>query len=200
MNVVGAGLPRTATRSLKAALESLLGGRCYHMHEVFEHPEDVSVWRAAARGDEPDWRTFPAECTATVDWPASAFWRELAEAHPDAVILLSTRRDATDWWESADATILPVARRTEWPEYEAWLAMFHDLLEREVGEHWDDQAALEAFYDRHNAAVRREVPGDRLVEWAPADGWEPICAALGLPVPAEPFPRLNAREEWGRDE
>jgi Sulfotransferase domain len=50
LKVVGAGLPRTATRSLKAALESLLGGRCYHMHEVFQHLEDVDVWRAAARG------------------------------------------------------------------------------------------------------------------------------------------------------
>ncbi|HKC78177.1 MAG TPA: sulfotransferase [Gaiellaceae bacterium] len=200
MRVVGAGLPRTATRSLKAALELLLGGRCYHMSEVFQHLEDVDVWRAATRGDEPDWGAFPDACVAAVDWPASVFWRELADAHPDAVILLSARRDATAWWESVDATILPVARKKEWPEYGDWLAMFHELLEREIGEGWDDQAAMEAFYERHNATVRREALAGRLVDWTATDGWEPICAALELPVPDEPFPHLNTREEWGRDE
>ena len=199
MRVVGAGLPRTATRSLKTALEQLLGGRCYHMSEVLEHLEDVDVWRAAARGDEPDWRTFPTDCVAAVDWPASIFWRELAAAHPDAVILLSTRRDATEWWESADATILPVARRNHWPDHENWLAMFHEQLERKIGTAWDSRAAAEAFYERHNAAVRVEAPPERLLDWTASDGWEPLCAALEVPVPDEPFPRTNTREEWNRE-
>jgi sulfotransferase family protein len=77
LRVVGAGLPRTATSSLKEALEQLLGGRCYHMHELFRHPEDLPAWRAAIGGEEPDWRVFPPDCVATLDWPASAFWREL---------------------------------------------------------------------------------------------------------------------------
>ena len=111
LRVVGAGLPRTATRSQKDALELLLGGRCYHMAEVFEHLEDVPTWRAAARGDEVDWSSFPPDCVAAVDWPASAFWRELADANPDAVILLSTRESAAKWWESADETIFPVLRK-----------------------------------------------------------------------------------------
>jgi hypothetical protein len=37
------------------------------MHEVFEHLEDVRVWRAAIRGEEPDWRRFPPDCVAAVD-------------------------------------------------------------------------------------------------------------------------------------
>jgi hypothetical protein len=95
LRVVGAGLPRTATRSLKQALERLLGGRCYHMPEVFQHLEDVPTWRAAIRGEEVDWSSFPPDCVAAVDWPASAFWRELAGANPDALIVLSTRDSAT---------------------------------------------------------------------------------------------------------
>jgi Sulfotransferase domain len=196
LRVVGAGLPRTATRSLKQALELLLGGRCYHMHEVFVHPEDVPAWRAAIRGDEPDWRTFPPDCVAAVDWPASAFWRELADASPDAVIVLSTRSSAAEWWESADATILPVLRKEGFPEYEDWLAMAKGLTAREIGEDWDDRAIAEAFYERHNAAVRRDAPPERLLEWRAADGWEPLCAALGVPVPDEPFPHTNTRAEW----
>jgi hypothetical protein len=198
LRVVGAGLPRTATRSLKEALELLLGGRCYHMAEVFAHLDDVPAWRAAIRGEQTDWRAFPPDSVAAVDWPASAFWRELADANPDAVIVLSTRASAAEWWESADATILPVLRKESYPEYEDWLAMARELMAREIGERWDDRAVAEAFYERHNATVRRDAPAERLLEWRAADGWEPLCGALQLPVPDEPFPHTNTRAEWNR--
>jgi Sulfotransferase domain len=196
LRVVGAGLPRTGTRSLRAALELLLGGTCYHMSEVFERPEDVDVWRAATRGEAPDWTAFPSDCVAAVDWPASIFWRELADAHPDAVILLSTRRDAKQWWESCDATIFPVARGDRPMEDENWLAMFHEHLRREMGEDWDDPGTAQAYYEHWNAAVRREASPDRLLDFQVSDGWEPLCAALGVPVPDEPFPHTNTRAEW----
>ena len=48
----------------------------------------------------------------------------------------------------------------------------------------------------HNDRVRAEVPKDRLVEWRPGDGWEPICNALGLAVPAAPFPHVNTTDEF----
>jgi hypothetical protein len=200
LRVVGAGLPRTATRSLKGALEQLLGDRCYHMSEVFQHLEDVPAWRAAIGGDETDWHSFPPDCVAAVDWPASAFWRELADANPEAVIVLSTREDAMQWWESCDATILPVLRKDSYPEYEDWLAMTKELIVREIGTGWDDAATAQAFYERHNERVRHEAPADRLLEWRAEDGWEPLCAALGVPVSTEPFPRVNTREEWRREE
>jgi hypothetical protein len=183
LRVVGAGLPRTATRSLKDALELLLGGRCYHMAEVFEHLEDVPTWRAAARGDEVDWRSFPRDCVAAVDWPASAFWRELSAANPEAVIVLSTRESAAKWWESADATVLPVLRNPVEPKHEEWQQMAHELFVREIGPEWDDAERAQEFYARHNAQVRREAPADRLLDWRAPDGWEPLCAALDLPVP-----------------
>lgn len=31
----------------------------------------------------------------------------------------------------------------------------------------------------------------------PNEGWEPLCDFLGVPVPAEPFPRINSRDELG---
>jgi hypothetical protein len=196
LRVVGAGLPRTGTRSLKDALELLLGGRCYHMAEVFRNLEDVPAWRAALRGDEVDWSSFPPDCVAAVDWPASAFWRELAAANPEALIVLSTRDSAAQWWESADATILPVLRQDSYPEYEDWLVLAKELPVREIGEDWDDRSVAEAFYERHNERVRREAPADRLLDWRAADGWEPLCRALDLPVPDEPFPHVNTRQEW----
>ena len=74
--------------------------------------------------------------------------------------------------------------------------MVHELLAREIGPDWDDAERAQAFYERHNAEVRREAPAHRLLDWQARDGWEPLCQALGLPVPDEPFPRVNTREEW----
>lgn len=53
-------------------------------------------------------------------------------------------------------------------------------------------AAVEAW----NADVRATAPADRLLVWQTGDGWEPICDALGLAVPDEPFPHTNTTEEF----
>jgi hypothetical protein len=166
------------------------------MAEVFQHLEDVPTWRAAARGDDVDWSSFPPDSVAAVDWPASAFWRELADANPDALILLSTRDSAAKWWESADETILPVLRKPVEPEHEEWQQMVLELAVREMGADWDDAENARAFYERHNEQVRREAPAGRLLDWQARDGWEPLCEALGVPAPDAPFPRINTREEW----
>jgi hypothetical protein len=71
-----------------------------------------------------------------------------------------------------------------------------ELLAREIGEEWDDRTVAEASYERHNERVLREVATDRLLDRRARDGWEPLCDALGLPVPEEPFPHTNTREEW----
>ena len=86
LRVVGAGLGRTGTHSLKLALEQLLGGPCYHMSELIEREDDTAVWAAAARGEDVDWARFLSGFAATVDWPACAFWEPIAAAHPDAVV------------------------------------------------------------------------------------------------------------------
>ena len=55
LRVVGAGLGRTGTNSLKVALERLLGGRCYHMFELIERPGDTEQWERAVSGDAVEW-------------------------------------------------------------------------------------------------------------------------------------------------
>lgn len=197
LRVVGAGLPRTGTASLKAALEHLLSGRCYHMREIPGHPFDLGEgWNHALAGDTRDWDQLLDGYVATLDWPASMFWRELSEANPAALVLLSVRDNAEVWWQSADQTVLPYARlslASDWTEGHN----FTDLLERFTGvKDWNDPTTLMQAYERHNAAVRQTVPPDRLLEWRPGDGWEPICDALDLPVPDIPFPWTNQRGDW----
>lgn len=104
LRIIGAGLGRTGTTSVKLALEELLGGRCYHMSEVRERPEDSDVWGDAYEGRLPNWEAFFDGYEAAVDWPSAPFWRELSVAFPDAPILLSVR-DADAWWKSVSNTI-----------------------------------------------------------------------------------------------
>jgi len=196
LRVVGAGMGRTATLSLKGALEQLLGGRCYHMAEVFANPDHASVWDAAYRGSPPDWDEFLEDYVACVDWPAVGFWRELSEQYPDAIILLSTR-DSRKWWESADATVLTAARQAkDAPPGNPFTSLVESMFGATLTLDLDNKDACVEAYERHNAHVRANAPKDRLVDWQPSDGWEPICAALNLPVPDEDFPHVNTKEDW----
>ena len=196
LRVVGAGLPRTGTSSLRQALEHLLGGTCCHMSELPGHPFNLGAgWGGALAGKQTDWQRLMVEYVAAVDWPASAFWRELHAAYPHALVLLSSRDSAQTWWESLNATVLPVARETLAPGWNDGRDLIM-LLERFTGTtQWDDPTVLMAAYERHNAAVRQAVPN--LLDWQAKDGWEPICGALNVPVPAMPFPHKNRREDWG---
>ena len=202
LRVVGAGLGRTGTHSLKIALERLLGSPCYHMVEVFKRPSDVATWTAAANGAHTDWHKLFDGYAAAVDWPAAAFWSQIAEAFPDAVILLSYR-DAEGWWKSANKTIFEGFRRrpqeapTQGPAMNpAFVSMITALFGKTFTPSFLDEAAAKAAFERHNEEVRKRAPRARLVEWQAKDGWGPLCAALGLPVPDEPFPVTNTTEEF----
>ena len=198
IRVVGAGLGRTGTQSLKLALEQLLGGTCYHMAELFDRPEDTALWHAAARGEAVDWEAFPAGVVATVDWPACAFWRELADAHPAALVLLSSRSSGEKWWDSFHNTIGATLSRPVPDGDPAWAARRSavlDILARFTPD-WADRDTAIAAYERHNAEVRAAVPAGRLIDWQAGDGWAPICARLGVEVPETEFPHTNTRDQF----
>ncbi|WAH43379.1 hypothetical protein NZD89_08310 [Alicyclobacillus fastidiosus] len=197
IKVIGAGLPRTGTRSLESAFTRLLNGRSYHMSVIPGHPFQLGEdWDGALAGQYPDWEKVFNGFTATVDWPGSMFWPELSEAYPDALVLLSVRSSADEWWHSFDETVLRVARMALAPDWTEGCGLI-DLLERFTGTaKWDDPEIMMSAYDRHNDAVRRSVPSDRLLEWRATEGWDPICRALHLPIPNVPFPWANGRNEW----
>jgi len=199
LRVVGAGLGRTGTTSLKSALELLLDGRCYHMLDVFQREDDIAVWQAAVRGEPVDWDVLLRDYAATMDWPACTFWRELSAANPDAFVLLSTRESPEKWWASMEKTIVPVSKRpipTDGSVMARQLAMMHELIRGRFTPEFDNPAAAMAAYARHNEDVRSSTPAGRLIEWAPGDGWSPICAALGLPEPDQPFPHENRSADY----
>ena len=104
MVVVGAGVGRTGTHSLKLAFEQLLGAPCHHMLEIMADPSQVPAWIDAIEGRPVDWSVMLARYRAIVDWPGGSFWPELSAAYPDALVLLSVR-DPESWYRSASNTI-----------------------------------------------------------------------------------------------
>jgi hypothetical protein len=208
VKVIGAGFGRTGTWSLKAALEVLGFGPCYHMTEVFAHPGHADFWSSAWRGEPVDWEGVLGGYEATVDWPACTFYEELMERHPEAKVLLSVR-DPEPWYESTRSTIYelsmllessPIARlifglisllvfggfaggRSSIVNDMIWQGTFDGRFE-------DKAYAIEVF-ERHNEEVKRRVPSERLLVYEVTEGWVPLCEFLGVPEPEETFPHLN---------
>lgn len=196
LRVIGAGFGRTGTYSLKVALEQLGFGPAYHMMEVFEHPEHIAVWQAAGEGKPVDWDRLFDGYQSAVDWPASAFYRELMDQYPDAKVIL-TVRDPERWHESGRNTIFPQPEQgpadDESPERREHGRMVHTIMWDGIfgGRVLDRAHAIEVF-NRHNRTVQEQVPSDRLLVYDISEGWEPLCAFLGVPVSEDQeFPRLN---------
>jgi hypothetical protein len=203
IKVIGAGLGRTGTLSLKLALEELGFGRCYHMTEVLAHREDARIWDAAARGEPVEWEALLRDCQATVDWPGCTFYEELMRRYPDAKVVL-TVRDPERWYESAYHTIYYVQQA-----FPRWITPFFPrmrdfrrMVDRLIwdgtfqGRFEDRPFAIEVF-NRHNDEVRGVVPPERLLVFEVREGWQPLCAFLGVPVPeGKPFPHRNDTAEF----
>jgi hypothetical protein len=194
LEVVGAGVGRTGTNSLKVALEQLLGEPCHHMYEIFVDPSQIPLWTDAIEGRPVDWSTMPMGYGALVDWPGASFWPELTEANPDALVLLSVR-DPEDWYKSASNTIFQVFDNAP-PEMMPWIESMRQLLGERFSNNLGDPGEMMTAFENHNDAVRRAIPAERLLEWSPGDGWDPICERLGLEVPDEPFPKTNDTNQW----
>jgi hypothetical protein len=201
LRVVGSGLGRTGTKSLKEALELLLGAPCYHMMECFPRADHPARWSAAMRGEPVDWDGLFDGFVATVDWPSAACWKELAAAYPDALVLHS-ERPAEEWFRSADRTIFEQFKRprSEWPApgENPWWDMAVTMFEEHFTPDFLSRDAAVAAVEAWNADVRATAPPDRLVVWRTGDGWGPLCDALAVPVPDEPFPFTNTTEQFRR--
>lgn len=194
LRVVGAGVGRTGTNSLKVALEALLGGPCHHMFEIVANPHQIPGWTDAIDGRDVDWHDLLDGYVAQVDWPGASFWPELSAANPEALVILSVR-DADAWYESASNTIFQVFDKMP-PELTPWFESVRGLLDVRFSADLENATAMKDAFERHNDAVRETVPAERLLEWTPTDGWDPLCERLGVPIPEQPFPLTNQTAEW----
>ena len=192
LKLIGAGLGRTGTLSLKFALEQIGFGPCYHMTEALLNPRAPELWLRAANGN-PDWEATFDGFASSVDFPGCTFWRELATFYPDAKVLLSVR-DPEQWFESTQATVfsepgvkmLEASPLREFMEKTTW---------RMFGGQLHDHDVMVSAFERHSAEVQRTIPSSRLLIYDVSQGWDPLCRFLEVPSPATPFPRANTRDE-----
>jgi len=193
LKVIGAGLGRTASFSLKFALEHLGLGPCHHMSEVFaDGRRQVPLWLDVI-GGRPDWDAVFTGFQSTTDYPACTYWRELAAHYPDAKVVLSVR-DPDSWFDSVSATIF-----SEGMQGSLAGSPVGDMMQGVIFDHFDgaitDRAYMTDWFTRRNQEVIDSLPPERLLVFSPKQGWEPLCAFLGVPVPDGPFPRVNSRDE-----
>ena len=197
LRVIGAGVGRTGTNSLRLALNQLGLGPCYHMYELLLNPPvNVSLWAAAVDG-RADWETIFRGYESAVDWPTAGFFQELNAAYPSAKFVL-TVRSPESWAESFSETIYKaIAMSDQVPEVmKPWFDMVVAVVRKTGFPFGLDVAGLAKAFVAHTEAVKAAVPPERLLIYQAKDGWGPLCAFLGVPAPAEPFPRTNDRSEF----
>jgi hypothetical protein len=200
LQIIGAGLGRTGTLSLKAALERLGYGRCYHMIEVLKAPERGRHWLGGSRTGTHDWDAIFRGYRSALDWPTAFHWRELVERYPDARVLLSLR-DADRWHDSMMNTLYPVMTADPPEQMPETLVDFHRamvelILEQTFQGRLADRTFAMRVFEEHNRAVVEAVPASRLLVYRPGDGWEPVCRFLDVPVPDDDFPHRNDTAEY----
>jgi hypothetical protein len=209
MKLLGVGFGRTATMSLKGAIEEL-GYPCFHMIDLItgEHRDrDLAHWIKVANDEPVDWEEVFEPWEATVDWPAASRWEELIEAFPDAPVLLNVR-DFDGFYTSVENTILAVKQAAmagelpqdanrEGPKPELWGVIDKLIWQGDFRGNFEDKEATRELYFDRIETIKNTVPSDRLVVWELGkDGWEPICEALGAEVPDKPFPHLHDTNEF----
>ena len=200
LRLLGAGFGRTGTKSAKLALEMLGWGPCHHMHEIRDHPEQLSCWNSAARGEQMDWDRVFKEYTSQIDWPGARYWRQLIRHFPEAKVLL-TYRDPGEWYDSLRQTIVPVGSigRSSAPDphARAMAELLYQTVHLQVfGGRIDERDYAIGVYLDHIREVKATVPADRVLTFDVNDGWQPLCAFLGVPVPDEPFPHINTLDDF----
>ena len=189
--VIGAGFGRTGTDSMREALGILGFGPCHHMFEVNSNPEQKRLWRALAAGGARDWEALFSGYQSCMDWPSAHYWRDLVEAYPKAKVIL-TWRSAESWWASVERTLIPALKASTDPA-----SLGVALVGQQVfGGRATERDHAIAVYEAHVRTVKETVPAGRLLVHNLGDGWEPLCAHLGVPVPDQPYPHQNSAAEF----
>ncbi len=192
LKIIGAGMGRTGTASLKVAIESLGVGRCYHMSEVLKHPERAKDWIDVTDGDG-GWEKIFDGYAATVDNPGCNYWRELADYYPEAKVIL-TIRDAEKWFDSTNETIHSI-------EFASFIenSPFGEMVQKTIWEKMEnrmqDKDYMVNFFNSRTSEIIDYIAPERLLVYEVGEGWERLCKFLDVSVPDAEFPRINSRAE-----
>ena len=211
IKIIGAGLPRTGTNTLKDALEKLGFKKTYHMKELLVHPENLHYWKSLEATGTTQWDELYNGFQATVDFPCYPWYKEHMKQYPDAKVILTTR-PFDKWYTSVHSTIWQAGPQTIFQKLGMMSKLlFNPRLRAVIGcvklakksifagtfqGQFLDKVASEKLFNKHVEDVKTHVPSDKLLIFEATEGWGPLCKFLGVPVPSEPFPHLNKKENF----
>lgn len=164
--VVGIGLNKTGTKSMRTALEAWGATHCYEYRRAFE---------LHRRGETDAVIDLMGPYTSFEDWPWPLMYREIDERYPDARFVLTVRSDPDVWFRSLCKMAVRMGPL--------------DTFERHIyGESMPQghRARHIDFYEAHNQSVRdhfADRPG-KLLEWCwdSAETSDELAQFLGEPT------------------
>lgn len=211
IKIIGAGFPRTGTTTLKRSLEELGYSKTYHMKELLVNPEKLPFWLELEQSRTTDWDKLYDGYQASVDFPGYPYYKEQMEKYPDAKVIL-TVRPFDKWYASVESTVwkagpqnLPEKLGMMWKmlinprvrKVVQCIKMFKRVFfAKQMQGKFTDKAFAEKLWNDHIEEVKAHVPVDKLLIYDVRDGWEPLCKFLDKPIPAEPLPHLNKKENF----
>ncbi len=211
MKVIGTGLGRTGTMSLKKALEQLYGGKCFHMTELLHLPKRIKYLKAYEKNGATDWAALFEGFNTVTDYPICLYYETLLEKYPDAKFV-HTIRNPEKWYASVRETIY----RGKPKNVKEGLRLVYNLIRssdmRKVapvfqyndkviwGNQFQNKFENKAFaidtYLAHTERVKATIPKEKLLIFSVKDGWASLCDFLNLPVPETPFPQTHQRKNF----
>ncbi|MFN2457260.1 MAG: sulfotransferase family protein [Chitinophagaceae bacterium] len=211
IKIIGAGLPRTGTNTLKASLEKLGYKKTYHMKELLVHPENLHYWTTLKETGTTKWDELYNGYQATVDFPAYPWYKEHMKRYPEAKVIL-TVRPFEKWYTSIYSTIWQAGPQTASQKIKMMSKLLFNPRLRSVikcvkfakgtifKDHlqgkFEDKAFAEQVFHKHTEDVKAYVPAEKLLVYDVSEGWGPLCRFLGVPEPNEPLPHLNKKENF----
>lgn len=211
IKIIGAGLPRTGTNTLRESLQKLGYEKTYHMKELLVHPEDLHYWKTLCTTGTTNWKALYNGYEATVDFPCYPWYKEHMKQYPEAKVILSTR-PFEQWYSSVYSTIWQAqnpskSQKLEMsqkvlsnPRLQSVMKVLEFSKEIIMEEHFEgkflDKMFAEKVFNRHIEDVKRSVPANKLLIYDVNEGWEPLCKFLHATVPSDPFPHTNKREDF----
>lgn len=213
LKVIGTALGRTGTKSLKLAIEQLLGGKCFHMIELLANTKRLTYLKKGHKNGNYDWDALLNGYIATVDYPTCLFYEDLLVKYPEAKFI-HTQRDSESWYASVRETIYrgkpknakdimrlvwnmirssdmrKVAPVFQFNDQLIWEGQFKGLFE--------DKATAIEIYEAHFEKIKATIPPSQLLVFKVQDGWQPLCDFLDLPIPNTPFPNTHQRKKFNQ--
>jgi hypothetical protein len=193
------------------------------MSAVMRTPGHLDTWIDYIQGnaDENDVVDVlsTAGFNATASMPACFVYKQLMQRYPNARVVLTVRGDGNGlaWAKSVKGSIgllRPVIERVPWrwvPKVQRFKILFQWIFaQRNVyaDENFEyNEEDLARMYNGWVDEVKATVPEDKLLVFAPKDGWKPLCEFLSplseeiktncqeILESGDPYPRVNEKAQ-----